>query len=265
MEIGAWDGKHLSNTYNLLYNQSSWDGILIEANTQRVAEMKTLYQDKVKLYEDSREQYLSHVSSAIPRQSVKRIECVEALVAFEGGNSLANLLSRYNAPINFDFLSIDVDGNDYHIWASLSSNHCDLCDPMTRPCLHQYRPSVVCIEFNPTIPNDIVFVQERNMRIQQGKSSWQLISVHYIAFIHSIGSSLRALVNLGNQMKYTFIVATTFNAFFVRDELVQYLPQEFSETLRDSEDYIDRLHAASMSTMMFQTYDGGRNTITQTD
>ena len=65
------------------------------------------------------------------------------MVSIEGKSSLKSLLQRHEIPFDFDFLSIDIDGADYHIWKSLGK---------------EYRPLVVCIEFNPTIPNDIGLV-----------------------------------------------------------------------------------------------------------
>jgi hypothetical protein len=51
-------------------------------------------------------------------------------------------------------LTIDIDGNDYHIWDSMQ----------------KYQPKVVIIEYNPTIPNDIKFIQEANFDVNQGSS-----------------------------------------------------------------------------------------------
>jgi hypothetical protein len=222
VDIGAWDGKHLSNSYNLLYNQHDWDGLLFEAHPERVQELKRLYSSKQAEHADTMQQ---------------SIRCAQCLVGFEGDNSLETLLAVHDVPYDFDFLSIDVDGNDYHIWrsiadetsVSLSSSSSDFSSSVSRN--KQYRPSVVCIEFNPTIPNDIIFIQEADLRIHQG-------------------SSLRALVNLGQSMSYSLIVTTTFNAIFLKNELMSFVP---------SWDYsIENLHYANMSTSMFQTYDGGR-------
>ena len=58
-------------------------------------------------------------------------------------------------PYQFQLLSIDVDGCDYHVWNSLD--------------ISVYQPQVVCIEFNPTIPNRVKFIQEADIRIYQGR------------------------------------------------------------------------------------------------
>ena len=147
----------------------------------------------------------------------KDVFCCDRLVELSNSsNSLGEILSSYGVDKNFDFLSIDIDGADFHVWRSLGN---------------KYTPRVVCVEFNPSIPNHVYFVQEENIQIQQG-------------------SSLLALVELGKQLGYQLVCTTTFNAIFVRRDLFASLPQT-------SSDYsLDSLHSAAMVTDMFQTYDG---------
>jgi hypothetical protein len=94
---------------------------------------------------------------------------------------LDGILARTAVPPDFAVLSIDVDGDDWHIWRALSD----------------YRPALVVVEFNPTIPPDVDFVQP--------------VGVHQ-------GSSLRAFVRLGREKGYD-LVAAVGNAFFVRTDL----------------------------------------------
>lgn len=96
-------------------------------------------------------------------------------------DTLEDFLARTPIPIDFDLLSIDVDGNDYHIW-----------DSMTR-----YRPRIVVIEVNPTIPNDIVFVQDRDVNMRQG-------------------SSLAAIAELARKKGYELVCYHATNGFFVQ-------------------------------------------------
>ena len=194
VDVGAWDGQWLSNSYALLHgeqNQSVWNGLLVEANPHRLEEAKKLYRNN------------------------PRVVCECSLVGFEGPSSLLSILSRHYVPHSFDFLSIDVDGADYHLWESLR--------------LSSYRPKIVCIEFNPSIPNDVYFIQERNIHIQQG-------------------SSLLAISELAQSMEYTLLVTTTFNAIFIANEFKHLMPI--------FDNAIDTLHVPTMSTEMFQTYDG---------
>ncbi|MCX6718088.1 MAG: hypothetical protein NTY81_00590 [Candidatus Staskawiczbacteria bacterium] len=158
VEFGALDGKFLSNTYNLIENKG-WSGALIESDEKE--------------YEKLTETY------SVKPQNI----CLNRKVNFEGEDTLDNILKNTPTDKNFDLLSIDIDGNDYHIWDSLKT----------------YSPKVVVIEFNSTIPTDIYFVQERNLEVNQG-------------------SSLFALSKLARKKGYELVAATLWNGFFVKRE-----------------------------------------------
>lgn len=192
VEFGAWDGKHLSNTWSLLFQtRERWAGVLIEADAARVADMREMYQRH------------------------DNVTCVHSFIALDGDDTLERILARESPelPKEFDLLSIDVDGADYHIWAELE----------------HYRPKVVVIEFNPTIPNNIVFVQARSTRIFHG-------------------SSLAAIVDLAKKKGYELVSTTTFNAFFVQRQLYPLF------NIVDND--IDKMHDVTMPTEFFQLYDG---------
>jgi len=94
VEFGAWDGRHMSNTYNLWYNKG-WSAILIEGDEKRFRELE---------------------------KAVKKHPKVTPYLAFVeevGVNSLDSILSRLNST-TIDLLSIDIDGDDYYILKSLS-------------------------------------------------------------------------------------------------------------------------------------------------
>jgi hypothetical protein len=116
VEFGAWDGKHLSNTYNLLANHN-WRGIHIEGSAER--------------YKD-----LLVTKAAFP----ERLHTICAFVDLEGSNKLDNLLAHTPVPHNFDLLSIDVDSIDFQIWNSLT----------------EYKPKIVVIECNPVLPPGVL-------------------------------------------------------------------------------------------------------------
>lgn len=155
VEFGAWDGKFLSNCWKLVA-QEDWVGVYIEGNAAK-------YQDLLN----------NHGSNRLAK-------CINRFVDFEGPYSLDNILASVNTPSDFDLLSIDVDGTDYHIWESLQKHH----------------PTVVVVEFNPTIPNDVCFVQAKDPSLNQG-------------------CSLLALILLGRKMGYELVCCTNWNAFFV--------------------------------------------------
>jgi hypothetical protein len=161
VELGALNGTHDSNAWQLIKNEG-WSGVLIEAD-------KTYFEKLEKEY-----------------TGIERAVCVNAFVSFEGADSLDALLAKTAIPKDFDLFSLDVDGNEYHLWDSLVI----------------YQPRVMMVEFNASIPHHISFSQPRDMKVFQG-------------------SSLRAFVELGKKKGYELVAANETNAFFVRADLFQ--------------------------------------------
>lgn len=189
VELGALNGVHGSNVWHLI-KERGWQGVLIEAD-------QTYFEKLEREYADS-----------------NRARCVNAFVSFEGKDSLDYIFASTSLPKTFDLFSLDIDGNEYHLWDSLS----------------EYRPRVMLVEFNPTIPNEVVFIQPRDMRVFQG-------------------ASLRALVELGKRKGYELVAANEVNAFFVLKELFP----NFGIT----DNSIEALHADHRyETKLFQLYDG---------
>jgi len=189
VELGALNGTHDSNSWNLINNEG-WSAVLIEADPTYFEKVAALY------------------------QHTPTVHTVQAFISFEGAHTLDAVLSRTLIPRDFDLLVLDIDGNDYHLWDSLQV----------------YRPRVVCVEFNPTIPNDISFVQPRDMDVQQG-------------------SSLKAIADMAREKGYRLIATVDANAFFV-------VAEEFAAfSLPD--DSLDFLHPTSpFYTRVYQLYDG---------
>jgi len=127
-------------------------------------------------------------------------------------NSLDTILEEAGCPAEPDFLSLDIDGIDWWVWKSLS----------------QHRPRVAMIEFNPTIPNDVLFVPDPDQRQ---------------------GCSLSALVELSKEKGYELAATTTRDALFVRADLFSLLDI--------ADNSIDALHYPGLNeTKVFQLYDG---------
>ena len=139
-----------------LIKNKGWFGVLLEGDSERYKQLLMTYKDNPK------------------------VTCINKFVEFEGLYCIDNILSKIPIPKYFDLLCIDVDGNDYHIWDSMAL----------------YQPKVVVIEFNPSIPNDIDFIQPKNMNINQG-------------------SSLLSIFNLGREKGYELVATTIVNAIFV--------------------------------------------------
>jgi hypothetical protein len=189
VEFGAWDGKLYSSTWNLL-NNHRWGGLLIEANEVKFAELEGAYRGN------------------------DQVATLNTLVEQEGEASLDAILTRAGAPVDLDFLCIDVDGVDWHIWNSLT----------------EFLPKVILIEFNPTVPNDIVFVQDDDAATNQG-------------------ASLLALIELGKSKGYELVATTAWNGFFVRSQLYPAFGIEDND--------IDAMHdTARFQSRLFQCYDG---------
>jgi hypothetical protein len=129
VEFGAWDGKYLSNTYNLV-EKRGFSAVMIEGSAKR-------HRDLVASFKDN-----------------PRIVPVHAFVGFTPADGLDAILARTSIPREFDVLSIDIDGNDYHVWKAVTA----------------YRPRIVVIEYNPTVPTAVDFVQPADMSINQGTS-----------------------------------------------------------------------------------------------
>ena len=155
VEFGAWDGKLFSNTYSLI-NDKGYSAVLIEADSRK-------FRDLLKTYKKN--------NKVIP---------LNAFVGFEKEKSVDTLLVPTAIPVNFDLLSIDIDGNDYHVWEAVQN----------------YKPKIVVIEYNPTIPNKVNFVQEPDIGLNQG-------------------SSLLAIDKLAKRKGYELVAVTHTNAIFV--------------------------------------------------
>jgi hypothetical protein len=101
------------------------------------------------------------------------------------------LLAEHDVPREPDVLSIDVDGSDFWIWEALES----------------YRPRIVVIEYNGSLPPGRRLVQPRDRGPYEATDYY--------------GASIDALVALGSAKGYRFVHCdlTGNNAFFVRTDL----------------------------------------------
>ena len=155
VEFGSWDGKACSNTYYLI-TEKGYSAVLIEGNPKR-------YKDLLKTFAED-----------------DRVIALNTIVGFGREDGLDSILRETAIPTDFDLLSIDIDGNDYHVWEAI----------------RDYKPKVVVIEFNPTIPATVEFVQPADKRLQQG-------------------SSLLSITKLANSKGYELVCTTATNAIYV--------------------------------------------------
>jgi hypothetical protein len=162
VEFGAWDGISLSNTAALA--DRGYARILIESDRARFKALTERF---------------------APEPKTKPIF---AAVGWEGVDTLDVILNDTRVPRGFDVLSIDIDGNDYHVWKAIQV----------------YRPKLVVVEFNPTIRNGVEYVQEPVVGLRRG-------------------ASISSLVALGKAKGYELAATTEFNAIFVRSALYGHL------------------------------------------
>lgn len=167
-EFGAGDGVTLSNTAALL--EDGWWGILAEGDPAKADACRCHW------------------------RGYPMVQVVETVVLWGEENGVDALMG---GRMDCSVLSIDVDGNDWHIWKAV----------------RKHRPAIVCIEFNPTFPIWAEWVQAADPTVNQG-------------------ASLGALVRLGRDKGYQLVATTDLNAIFVTDEGFARLPECHNNDLR---------------------------------
>jgi hypothetical protein len=156
VEFGAWDGRHYSNTWKLWHDRG-WSAILIEGNYEKYAA-------------------LQESLAAFPE-----VLALHAMVSWEGEDRLDQLLRRAGVNGRIDVMSIDIDGDDYHVFAAITD----------------YLPRILLVEFNPTCPPGAVFVQEKGGRF---------------------GSSATSILRMAESKGYALAACTDTNLILVRQE-----------------------------------------------
>lgn len=149
-EFGASDGENYCNTKKL--REEGWKGTLIEGESSYIERLK----NNLKMYPN--------------------INIIESYVSCEKGNTLNEILDSIKMPKDFDFLSIDVDGNDYWIWKSLN----------------KYIPKVVMVEYNSNYESSSI------LSIEYDKYHRHQLDAYYSA-------TAGAYINLGKEKGYDLI------------------------------------------------------------
>ncbi len=159
VEVGAWDGVHKSNIMWLVRDMG-YSGVFIEGSKKRFSNLKSNYSD------------------------LERAVTINAFVEKSGARCFDSLLNDAKIDGEVDFLSIDIDGNDYYIFKYIE----------------KYLPKILRIEYKPTIPNDVEYVQKYDPDIGQG-------------------SSLKSLCILAESKGYKLVEVTRINAIFTRNDI----------------------------------------------
>lgn len=152
VEFGAWDGQHLSNTLNLRQNYN-WTGLLLDGKFDN---------PEINLHQH----YLT-------------------------AENIVDLFQKYSVPKIFDFLSIDIDGNDVYLLKSI---------------LGAYRPRVIVCETNQLISPKISCAVKYNPTIYFDVNS------------RYFGGSVKAFDDLCKHYSYVMVCQHDQNAFFVHSD-----------------------------------------------
>lgn len=176
VEFGVGNGTENNSAYLLLQN---WTGSWIEGSPLHCNEMKISYKDIID------NNHLRVKESFITK------------------NNIVALFKELKVPVDLDFLSIDIDGNDYWIWKELVT----------------YKPRVVAIEYNASVGPHVEWVMPYN---EQHVWNGKLVG-------HYFGASLKSFELLGSSLGYSLVGCnlTGANAFFVRNDLIS--PALFAE------------------------------------
>jgi hypothetical protein len=121
---------------------------------------------------------------------------VEAYCTFLTRETLNQVILDHGISGDIDFLSLDVDGNDYWLWEVLD-------------CIS---PRLACIEYNAGIGPELSWSVPYD-------PAFERFAKHPSGFFH--GASLRALESLGKRKGYCLkgCDSTGTNAFFLREDI----------------------------------------------
>jgi hypothetical protein len=120
-------------------------------------------------------------------------------------NNINSILHKHGVK-EIDYLSIDIDGNDYYVWNILYK-----------------KPRVITIEYNSKFSNDESYTIEYNP-----EHKWEGDDYY--------GASLLALKKLGEKKGYTLVyVVDRFDAVFVRNNMISedYIVPSLDELLTE--------------------------------
>lgn len=151
LEIGANDGRFFSNTLRL--REQGWNAILVEADER-------------------------------PYKALEQDFGESSICVHERCTDLDAVISAHCPHRNIDFVSIDIDGQDYWLWHDMEWN----------------RPRIVCIEHSPYLDQARCYVNEPVPRGGPGQTA------------------RGPLLELAEMKRYTLQAETRCNLIFIADE-----------------------------------------------
>lgn len=167
VDFGAERGEENNSRYLL---EQGWTGLWIEALPDYAKRLRSLHEEAIK---------------------EGRLKFIEAAVTAENINEL---ISRAGITGEIDFLSVDIDGNDYHVYNAISV----------------IQPRVVCLEHNHCYRPPEEWVMPYNPHHR-----WTAGSRHY-------GASIASFEKLARSKGMILVGCGLYspNGFYVREDLV---------------------------------------------
>ena len=149
------------------------------------------------LWIEGSEKYASEIYSRFEEVSSLQLKVENSFVTKD---NIQELLQANNIPKEFDFLSIDIDMNTHHIWSALAD----------------FKPRVVCVEYNASIPPSVDYSVPYNPDAVWDGSNYY-------------GAGLKTLEIIGKKLGYSLVGCDYLgvNAFFVRSNLSENIQEQF--------------------------------------
>ena len=173
-EIGSGDGFFLSNSYYFI-KKYKFKALMVEADNINVENSKKRFEKDDVIHENE---------------------------FVDDKKSIDYFLSKHNFKTDIDFLSIDIDGQDYHLFKKIKIS----------------RPKIILIESNMTMDKDDIIYEKENMQC-------------------GIGSSPSALLELAKSKQYKLCLQLFNNLIFVDNKYFSKL--EFADNFIEEEEIHD--------------------------
>ena len=171
VEVGAGDGVKYSTTYDLR-ERLGFQALLVDGFVPV---------QKGKTSADASEE---DIEQALAKSNDK----AKFAKAFVTKHNINAIFKEHNVPKEFDFLSLDIDGNDWWVWKEL-----------------RYQPRVVMVEYNQYIPGNV-----------DGVITYQDDFVITVRDAYN-NASIKAFYLLGLEKGYTLVSSFSCNLFFIKN------------------------------------------------
>ena len=170
VEIGCADGLE-NNTHALLLD--GFRGVWVDGDSKKIAS----------------------IHEALNGTLFEKLWVVEEMVSLESVNLLAQRAKQFFGVESLDFLSLDIDGNDWHVLPA---------------ALETLNPKMVCVEYNAKFPPPMLKVMPYN-------------KAHVWEDDDYFGASLQSWIEMMAIYTYSLVCCNLSgaNAFFVRNDLLE--------------------------------------------